>query len=119
MLIKKLGKLLWVFEVLDWYIYREHLYDKNFTSSNSKNIIKNDRVPVLSGNKDSCVVIIQREDYDIKLQNIQDGIRQGIFSPTVDTTLRIQQRLAFANVLRCSRLRFWVGFYSKFTPVFF
>ena len=31
---------------------------------------------------------MQREDYDMKLQNmIDDGIRQGIYSPTVDTTL--------------------------------
>ena len=31
---------------------------------------------------------MQREDYDMKLQNmIDDGIRQGIYSPTVDKTL--------------------------------
>ena len=31
---------------------------------------------------------MQREDYDMKLQNmIDDGIRQGVYSPTVDTTL--------------------------------
>ena len=31
---------------------------------------------------------MQREDYDMKLQNmIDDGIRQGLYSPTVDTNL--------------------------------
>ena len=31
---------------------------------------------------------MQQEDYDMKLQNMtDDGIRQGIYSPTVDTTL--------------------------------
>ena len=51
-------------------------------------IIKDDKLVVLPGDKDSCVVITQRDDYDMKLQNIiDDGIRKGIYSPTIDTTL--------------------------------
>ena len=31
---------------------------------------------------------MQRKDYDVRLKNmIHDGIRQGIYSPTVDATL--------------------------------
>ena len=37
---------------------------------------------------------MQREDYDMKLQNmIDDGIRQGIYSPTVDTTLSESKKI--------------------------
>ena len=39
---------------------------KDFTNCNLKNIIKSDRLVVLSGDQDSCVVIIQWEDYDNK-----------------------------------------------------
>ena len=37
---------------------------------------------------------MQREDYDMKLQNmIDDGIIQGIYSPTVDTTLSESKKI--------------------------
>ena len=70
-------------------IFTRNVYaTKDFTYSNLKNIIKNDKLVVLSGDQDSCVVIMQRGDYDIKLQNmIDDGIREGTNSPTVDTHL--------------------------------
>ena len=70
-------------------IFTKNVYaTKDFTYSNLKNIIKNVKLVVLSGEKDSCVVIMQGGDYDMKFQNmIDDGIRQGIYSLTVDTTL--------------------------------
>ena len=43
-------------------------------------------------------------------------------SPVLENAcLRIQWRLTFANVIRCSRRSLWVGYfiYFKFTPVFF
>ena len=65
-------------------IFTKNVYaTKDFTYSNLQNIIKNDKLVVLSGDKDSCVVIIQREEYDMKLQNmIDDVIRKGNYSPT-------------------------------------
>ena len=72
---------------------------KDFTYRNLKNIIKNDKLVVLSGDKDSCVVIMQRDDYDMKLQNLIDGgIRQGIYYATVDTTLSDLKK--FQDILR-------------------
>ena len=70
-------------------IFTKNVYaTEDFTYSNLKNIIKNDKLVILSGDKDLCVVIMQRGDKDIKLQNmIDDGIRQGIYSPLVDTNL--------------------------------
>ena len=70
-------------------IFTKNVYaTKDLTYGNLKDIIKNDKLVVLPGDKDSRVVIIQREDYDMKLQNmIDDGISQGIYSSTVDTTL--------------------------------
>ena len=69
-------------------IFTKSVYEtKDFTYSNLKNVIKNDKLVVLSGDKDFCVVIMQREDCDMTLQDmIDDGIRQGMYSPTVDIT---------------------------------
>ena len=69
-------------------IFTKNVYaTKDLTYGNLKDIIKNDKLVVLSGDKDSRV-IIQREGYDMKLQNmINDGISQGIYASTVDTTL--------------------------------
>ena len=53
-----------------------------------KKIFKKDKLVLLSGDRDLCLVIIQRNDCDMKPQNItDDGIRQGIYSPAVDITL--------------------------------
>ena len=70
-------------------IFTKNVYaTEDFTYSNLKNIIKNDKLVILSGDKDLCVVIMRRGDKDIKLQNmIDDGIRQGIYPPLVDTNL--------------------------------
>ena len=49
-------------------IFTQNVYvTKDFTCSNLKNIIDNDKLVVLSGDKDSCAVIMQREDYHMKL----------------------------------------------------
>ena len=43
---------------------------------------------VLSGDKDSSIVITQKDDYNHKLQQmIDEGIRNGIDTPTEDNTL--------------------------------
>ena len=52
----------------------------------------------MPGYKDLCEVIIQRDDYDMKLLNMtDDAIRQVIYSPTVDATLC---NLKMFNILR-------------------
>ena len=43
---------------------------------------------VLSGYKNLCVVIMQWNNYDTKLQNmIEAGIRKGIYPPAFDNCL--------------------------------
>ena len=43
---------------------------------------------MLSGDKDSNIVIMQKNDYNHKLQQmIDEGIRNGIYTPTEDNTL--------------------------------
>ena len=70
-------------------IFTKNVYaTRDFNHSSLRDITKNSKLVLLSGNKDPCLVIMQREDYDVKLQNItDDGIRQGIYSPTVYITL--------------------------------
>ena len=62
----------------------------------------------------------------IKLKNsilyqINNTFWHTVFEISVTGPLSILWRLIFANVMRCSRLRIWVGYfiYFKFTPVFF
>ena len=91
-------------------IFTKNVYaTKYLTHSTLKNNIKNYKLVVLSGDKDSCVVIMQREDYDMKLQNmVDDGIRQGIYSPSVHTTLSDSKK--FQDFLR----RNFKGKYNKY-----
>ena len=52
-------------------------------------MINNDKIAVVSGDKDSCLVIMTREDFNNKLEAmLNDGISKGIYTPTEDTTLR-------------------------------
>ena len=46
-------------------IFRKNIYaTKDFTYKNLKNMINNDKLAVVSGDKDSCVIIMTREDYN-------------------------------------------------------
>ena len=70
-------------------IFTKHIYaTKDFTCKNLKNIIKDENVVILSGDKDSSIVIMQKDDYNHKLQQmIDEGIKNGIYTPTEDNTL--------------------------------
>ena len=70
-------------------IFTRNIYaTKDFTYKNLKNMINNDTLAVVLGNKDSCVVIMTREDYNKLEAMLNDGISKGIYAPTEDTTLR-------------------------------
>ena len=52
-------------------------------------MINNDKLAIVSGDKNSCVVIMTKEDYNNKLEAmLNDGISKGIYAHTEDTTLR-------------------------------
>ena len=64
-------------------IFIKNVYaTKDFTYSNLNNIIKNDKLVVLAGDKDSCVLNTQRQDYVMKIENMKDdGNIKGIYTP--------------------------------------
>ena len=70
-------------------IFTKNIYaTKDYTYKNLKNLIENKDLLVISGDKDYCVVILKRGDYDKKLQGmIDEGITNGTYAPTVDTIL--------------------------------
>ena len=70
-------------------IFTKNIYaTKDYTYKNLKNLIENKDLVVISGDKDSCVVILKRGDYDKKLQGmIDEGITNGTYAPTADTIL--------------------------------
>ena len=56
-------------------------------------MISNDKLAVPSGDKDSCIVIMTREDYREDYSNkleamLNDGISKGIYASTEDTASR-------------------------------
>ena len=52
-------------------------------------MIDNNKLAVVSGDKESSVVIMTRQDYNNKLETmLSDGISKDIYAPTEDTTLR-------------------------------
>ena len=54
-----------------------------------RGLIKDDTTLVMKADKDSSVVMLNRKDYDEKLENmIQDGINNGTYIETDDTTLQ-------------------------------
>ena len=58
---------------------------KHYTYKNLKTLIKNKDLVVISGDKESCVVILKISDYDKKLQIMMDeGITNGTYAPTTD-----------------------------------
>ena len=60
--------------------FTKHIYaSKDFTYNDLKNIIKDENVAVLSGDKDYSIVIMQKDDYNHKLQQmIDEGTKNGI-----------------------------------------
>ena len=67
-------------------IFKKNIYvTKYFTYSNSKNIIKDENTAILSGDKDSSIVIMQKDDYNHKLkQVIDEEIKNGVYTPIED-----------------------------------
>ena len=71
-------------------IFTKNIYaTRDFAYKNLKNMINNDELAAIPCDKDSCVAIMTREEYNKKLEAmLNDGIRKGIYVPTEDTTLR-------------------------------
>ena len=61
---------------------------KDCTYKHLKTLTENKDLLVSSGDKDSCLVILKRSDYDRKLQSmIDEEITNGTYAPTTDWTL--------------------------------
>ena len=70
-------------------IYTKNIYTtKDFTYKNLKNMINNDKLAVVLCDKESCLVIMTREDYNNKLEAmLNDEISKDIYAPTEDAAL--------------------------------
>ena len=71
-------------------IFAKNIYaTRDNTYKNSKGIINDQSIALVSGDKESCVVIINRSDYFKKLQHmIDEGIQNGVYIITEDRTLQ-------------------------------
>ena len=70
-------------------IFSKNVYmTKDMTFANLRSLIKNDELAIIQGDKDSCVVIMNKTDYVRKIQEmINVGIRDGIYTPCEDDTI--------------------------------
>ena len=60
---------------------------KDYTCNNFKRLIKNKNLCVISGDKDSCVVIMNKQDYIQKLEDmLNEGIKRGTYGRSADAT---------------------------------
>ena len=60
---------------------------KNHTYNNLKGLIKNKNLCVLSGDKDSCIIMMNKQDYIEKLEDmLNEGIKRGTYERSTDTT---------------------------------
>ena len=56
---------------------------KDYFSSNLKQLIKDDTLVVIPGDKDPCVIIIDKVDYVKKMEEmIKNGIQKGVYVET-------------------------------------
>ena len=74
---------------------------KDHTYNDLKQLIKNKNLCVLSGDRDSCVIIMNKQSYIQKLEGMLDeGIKRGIYEPSIDMTkhdLDTFQRFLYRN----------------------
>ena len=64
----------------------------NHTYKHLKRIINNKNLVVVSGDKESCVVLINKTDYQDKVQKMfDDSIKNGIYRVAADNTLRVSR----------------------------
>ena len=74
---------------------------KDHTYNDLKRLIVNKNLCVLSGDKDSCVIIMNKQDYIQKLEGMLDeGIKRGTYERSTDTTkhdLETFQRFLYRN----------------------
>ena len=66
---------------------RNVMTTKDYTYHNLKELIKDENVVVVPGDKDSCVIVMNKSDYVQKLQDmIDEGINRGVYTQTTNNT---------------------------------
>ena len=75
-------------------IFTKNVYStKDYIYSNLKRLIKDDTLVVIPGDKDSCVIIMDKVDYVTKMEEtINNCIQKGVYAETEDNTLRDLKR---------------------------
>ena len=69
-------------------IFTKNIYATHNTYKNLKRIINNPNIAAVSGDKESCIVIMNRSDYFKKLQHmIDEGIQNEVYIITKDRKL--------------------------------
>ena len=63
------------------YPFTKNFYaSKDYTYSNSSRLVKNESIVVVPGDKDSCVIEMDKSDYQRKMHDmIKDGITKGVY----------------------------------------
>ena len=66
---------------------------KDYTYQHLKNLINDDNTVVVRGDKDSSVVIMNKDDYTLKVESmIEEGINKGTYILSDDQTFKELKR---------------------------
>ena len=62
---------------------------RDYTYHNLRNLLNDENIVIVKGDKDSCVVVMDKSDYMNKMNDmIKKGIEDGTYEETVDNTLQ-------------------------------
>ena len=77
-------------------IFSKNVYStKDYTYSNLKQLIKDDNLLVIPGDKGYCVIIMDKVDYVTDGRNDKYGIQKEVYVETEDKTLRDLKRFQY------------------------
>ena len=84
-------KFLWITESLKGCSFKElfQYFSTDYTYNNWKHLIKDESIVVIPGDKDFPIVIIDKNGYVKKIQEMIDkGIQDGVYAKPEDNTLQ-------------------------------
>ena len=75
-------------------IFAKNIYNAtDYTYSNLKKLIRDDNLAIISGDKDSSVIVMDKKDYINKMETmINLGIEKGVYVEAEDSTLKDLKR---------------------------
>ena len=81
-------------------------FSTDYTYSNLKRLIKDESIVVIPGDKDSALVIMDKNDYVKKMQEmIDEGIQDGVYAKTETTPYKTFRTSCIETLVNTKNIR--------------